>query len=382
MFKNSSKKFISSVAFDVGTASVSATLFAVPREGGKPSVIKTFRRFQKTPLRQDPLTFSRSTLNAFLSVVKDIEQFAEGNLPHFFRIGLSSVFYLGKTMRFLHDKGKTSILQENEVANIINNGQDAFLKELKRSDLFVFEKVFMKALLNGYAVPDPIGKTCQKAELWVRYSAMSKELANKFEEKLFAMKSEPRVLFTSFPVTTWFLLKHTLSIDGSILMIDIGGEVTEATFIQDGVIVEVLSLPFGVFNILSRMAKEMDIDFENAAALLRGYTQGILESKAERRLKSIIRLESKNWEEVFERVWEYAMRNMITDIRMFILGGGAFVEDLKDAVTPPLLHPEIAKHLTVSQVTPDAFRDKFGLYCCLANPGDFGLVSLILDKRV
>ena len=50
-----------------------------------------------------------------------------------------------------------------------------------------------------------------------------------------------------------------------------GGELTEVTFLADGIIEGILSLPFGVMNILLRISEIEHIEVENALSLLKNY---------------------------------------------------------------------------------------------------------------
>ena len=90
-------------------------------------------------------------------------------------------------------------------------------------------------------------------------------------------------------------MKDAFPPEHNVLLVDIGGELTEVTFITNGIITEVLTLPFGVLNILLRISEAEHIDLENAYALLRSYTGGALSKEAEDHLKTVIKKEAKGW---------------------------------------------------------------------------------------
>ncbi|MEK7643561.1 MAG: cell division protein FtsA [Patescibacteria group bacterium] len=379
---SSSKKQLG-VVFDVGTVSVSATLFELHEPNGKAHILKTFRRFHQASLRQDAMHFSKSTITQFSSVVDDIKAHLKGAaMPMYYEVGLSSIFYLGKTVRFAGTNDRPVVLTEARLQQYFQEGTQEFVNELKRTDVVIFETILMRSLLNGYPIERPIGRASEQVELFVRFSATSQELYTRLTEILKATNAAASINFSSFPVSSWFLVRNTLPYDRPLLLVDIGGEITEVTFIHDGMIIDVQTLPFGVLNILLRIAELEQMDIEHAFSLLKSYTDGSLADDAKKRVHDIIRRELKTWEQVFERVWQRASRDMMINIQMYFLGGGALVEELKSAVAPPLLHPDIAKGLTVSLMAPDQFKDRFGTFCCFDGPGDFGLMSLILNKRV
>lgn len=366
-------------AFDIGTASVSATVFELLQGTGKPGILKTFRRFHKASLQKDALHFSKSTVSQFSAVMKDIAAFTNNQMPQLYVLGLSSIFYLGKTERFFVEHKKPVPLKQTDIDEFIQSGKQNLFSELKRGDVVIFETTLMKSLLNGYPVLNPIGRTSQSVELWVRLAATSAELSGKFTDIIESAQKNADIRFATFPTAAWILMKDAFPPEHNVLLVDIGGELTEVTFITNGIITEVLTLPFGVLNILLRISEAEHIDLENAYALLRSYTGGALSKEAEGHLKTVIKKEAKGWGEIFERVWQRASREFMSNIQLYFLGGGAFVEEIKTAITPPLLHPEIAKELKVSVISPDTYKDRFAPYCCLEGPGDFGLLSLMLQ---
>ena len=217
----------------------------------------------------------------------------------------------------------------------------------------MFETVLMKSLLNGYEIDQPFGKSAREAEFWVHYSATSKELFDAFQTAIRAHRSDAVITFLTMPMAIWGLMKEAIFSEHAAIIVDIGGELTEVTFIVDGVVVEIVSLPFGVANILIRIAGSERIDMESALSLLKTYTDESLSKEAQKKVRAIIKSEIRNWEQIFERVWQQASRLNMANIRVFFLGGGALVAEMKDVIVPPLLHPDLARNLQAALVSPD-----------------------------
>ncbi|MEK7576935.1 MAG: hypothetical protein AAB482_04570 [Patescibacteria group bacterium] len=377
LFKKSQKNI--SVAFDIGTASVSAVLFEAPESGGALNVIKTYRKFHKIALRADAVHFSKATLSQFSAILDDIQNEHKNAMPSRFHIGLSSVFYLGKTERFYEKWPKSKIITQADIDGFIEKGKSKYFSELKRDDVILFEIVLMKTLLNGYTIERSVGKRAEEVELLVHYAATSKELYENFSTSVKNFRADATITFGTFPVNVWMIIRENIFPEHSVLLVDIGGELTEVTFVIDGAIAEVHSLPFGVLNILLRIAEAEHIEVENASALLKAYADSKLDKEVESRIRGIIKKEMKSWEEYFERVWQRANHNMMSNIHMFFFGRGALIDEMKHAITPPLLHPDLARGLQTTVISPDAFRDKFQTYSGFDGPDDFGLLSLILN---
>ncbi|KKU52999.1 MAG: hypothetical protein UX74_C0007G0016 [Parcubacteria group bacterium GW2011_GWA2_47_10b] len=380
MFFSKAQKQVG-VAFDIGTASVSATLFEISPEEIRPNLIKTFRKFHKISPKKDATHFGKSTTVQFSELIKEIDTFLKGKVPSYYVIGLSSIFYLGRTEKLYEKRPENKAVTKSDIETFLENGKHRFLSGLDRDDVVVFETVPMRILLNGYTVEQPVGKTAAEIELSVYYAATSRELYDTLIAIIWSVHKNAQVRFSTLPIATWLVMREVLVSEHSAIIADIGGELTEVTFLADGIIEGILSLPFGVMNILLRISEIEHIEVENALSLLKNYTSGMLDKDAESRIRAILKKELKGWEEVFDRVWQKASRDMMSNIKMFFLGGGALITDMKTAVTPPLLHPDLARNLHVSMIAPEAFRDRFGTYCCFDGPGDFGLLALILSVR-
>ncbi len=380
MFLQKSKKKIG-LAFDIGTASVSAALFELRDGDPRPYVLKIFRKFYTASLNRDVSHFSKSTVVQFSGILEDVKTELNGVIPETYVIGLSSIFYLGKTERVYEKRLKTSAVTQSDVINFIGRGRQKFLADIGHDNLVVIEEVLMRSMLNGYSVGQPIGKSAEEIESWVHFVGTSRELYDAMTSAIKTYRADAKIRFSTFPVTTWLLMQETLTPDHSVIIVDIGGEITEVTFLVDGIITEIVSLPFGVLNILLCIAKSENVDLDNALSLLKGYTGNALTPDASAKLRGIIKKEMKPWEEVFERIWQRAARDIMSDVKMFFLGGGALVNDMKNAVAPPLLHPDLARGLHISVIQPEAFQDKFGAFGSFDGPGDFGLMSLVASMR-
>lgn len=382
MFFGKKESSLVGLVFDIGTVSLSATLFEIRHDDVRPHILKTFRTFHKTSLKDDQSHFSKATLSQFNKILGDVRTFLKDRpMPKHYLIGLSSIFYLAKTLHFHETRQMPQTVGRSDIDAFVQKGTQDFLSSVDRNDIVIFETVFMKTMLNGYPIEQPVGKVAQEIDFSVHFAATSKELYDSFVQAIHTHRADALVHFSTLPIVAWNLMREILFPEHSSIIVDIGGELTEVTFLVDGVVTEILALPFGVLNILMRISESEKIDLENALSLLKTYTAGGLSKDVEQKIRGIMKTELRSWEQIFERVWQRAMQNMMADIRMFFLGGGALIDDMKSVIVPPLLHPDLAKGLHVSLISPDAFRDKFGTYSDLEGPSDFGLVALILSMK-
>lgn len=366
------------VAFDIGTASVSAALFEYDIGTRSATIKKIYRKFHAVSSQDDQKAFTKATTQR-MSAILDTIRTEEKVLPTHYIIGLSSIFYLGKTEHIYDHFQKPKTFSQSDIDGYIEKGRKKFISDLQRDDMVIFETVLMEALLNGYELTQPAGKTAEEIEIIARFAATSAELHTAFEDTIRAFLKDASITFATFPVSVWLLMQDIVRSKKSTILVDVGGELTDVSFLTDGIIHDTLSLPFGVSNILIRISESEHIDPENALSVLRSYTARLLDPEAETRIRGIIRKEMKSWEDFFERAWQKANRLMMTDIHMFFLGGGGLLEEVKSAVAPPLLHPDLAHNLEVKTIAPDAFAEKLQFSNMLDGPGDFGLASLMIN---
>ena len=286
-FKKLQKKV--GLAFDIGTASVSAALFELRGDDPRPYVLKIFRKFHTASLNRDASHFSKSTVGQFSAILKDVGIELKGVMPEMYVVGLSSIFYLGKTEHIYMKYPKPRSITSADTASSINQGQQKFLADIGNSDVVIIEEVLMRSFLNGYRVDQPIGKSAEEVESWVHFAGTSRELYDTFTSIIKGARSDAHIRFSTFPVTTWLLMQEMLEPEHSALVIDIGGELTEVTFLVDGVITEIVSLPFGVLNILLRISESERIDTDNALSLLKSYTAQTLAPEISLRIHGIIK---------------------------------------------------------------------------------------------
>lgn len=276
-----------SLVFDVGSDTVGGALVEFA-SGVKPRVLYATREqitFQKN---LEPGRFLELMHKTFEDAVLHIEKYG---MLHVSRGGrraaianalctLSSPWHASrvKTIRLKEEKPVTvtsrliKTLLEKEAADAAGE----FSKD-KEASVALIERQVVECLLNGYPTGKPIGKRAGEVEISLFLSFAPQILIDRIGRTLEKHFGLSRVEFRSFLLTSFVVLRDLLEKNGRsepFLLFHVGGELTEISLIEKGVIVETVSFPLGHnFLIRNIAAATNDAPAHVAAGLLKLYAK-------------------------------------------------------------------------------------------------------------
>lgn len=369
------------LAIDIGTASISAVLFSCKKDG-KPDIIKIFRKYHKHSLSREGTAFQKSALRDLMLLFKEVERLYPRIVVNEIRIGLASPFYLARTLTLSAKHDAKEKITENDINRIIQKGSKEIEQDFLENTLKVFETHISRLTLNGYELARIVGRQAEDIALTIRYAAVKKEFLKTLSERLASATKAANIRFFTFPVI-YFSVFHDLISQKKepLLFLDIGGETTEITLVENATIREVSTLPIGVLNFIYRIAEKFNTDNDSASALLKRYSGGTLEGEAAETIKTILKNEIQKWRPAFARMFEAIESKLSTTLTVFILGGGTWIDDFKEMLASVHAAENQENSPKILNTTPAAFRERLGHYGALAGPEDFGLLALILAPK-
>ncbi len=216
----------------------------------------------------------------------------------------------------------------------------------------IIEEEIMKTTLNGYPVKQPAGKTAQKAEIFAYLSLGIKDIQKKIREFINHGFGETQVRFQTFPFVAFNVLNSMMNVDGGLILVDIGGEITECSIIRNKILEETISFPLGENLLTRRIASAFNFSFEDSLALLRQYARGDLHAEANEKVKKIIEASNEKWCELFQKSFKDLAGPSFSPKNILFIGGEAaavFKEYgcIKESFAAEILLPEALKeHFT------------------------------------
>ncbi len=293
-WKESTSKF--SIICDIGSASVALALVSF-EEGAKPTIHASVRipiSIQKVPISKDLETaLIRFLEDAFKvlptellkknetkSLIKKIESV---------HAIYSSPWYVSKTEIIHIKKDKTFHLRPEDIEKIIDEEEKKFETDaitgkydsLFNKDIKMIERELIKVKLNGYETSNPYQKDVLHADLYVYMSLVPYRILQKvrdLSEKYFHAKNFSH---HTFPLTSYDGVKNYFPSELDFILLDIAGEMTDVTLVNNGMIVGSVAFAFGKNHCIREAAKKFGVLPEIALSFIRmSYEGGLEESLA------------------------------------------------------------------------------------------------------
>ena len=128
-----------------------------------------------------------------------------------------------------------------------------------------------------------------------------------------------------------FALTHAIDIKQyqyrNSLLVDIGGEITNIAFINDGIVLHTDCFSFGSRQFTQALAKEMDISFQKADQYKTDYAGGLLTQDTENSLNPIFRPLAELWiKQLKSKISQYNLRPR----KIYACGGGTLMPEIKE----------------------------------------------------
>ncbi|GEM_PF-7103261 len=337
------KKLTYGIAIDCGTSGVRAALYS--HEGAGPRVRPAVSRVMRLPF--DVAAYGaadmlqRRTVDALRRIFEQIP--ARTNVSAIC-IGLSSPFYISKTMRAVRQRAHaSSLVTRLELDALLSEtaagcARDLF-PDMPESEIHLFNRFIVKTLMNGYIVSEPVGKAGKTIEMHVRFELTTRKVYHELTRHAARAFPAARIRACSVPAAYFYALTDHFDGEEGFLLIDIGGEVSDVLLVENGALERVFSLGLGTNLFLREVAALLHISLPDAAFIVRRYAEHMLEENRLQQLASLIASYQKTWQARFNAIWERHAKDREIPPRILVTGGG---------VLP--FHTELLAQLPTSQI--------------------------------
>lgn len=140
-----------------------------------------------------------------------------------------------------------------------------------------FGESVIATILNGYEIPNAIGKKATRAEVVILSSTLDKEVIEAIRSRVRKLYHTHTIAFTAFAPVAYAVLRDLYPHEKDFLVLDVAADGTDLAFVKGGLLVDVGTLPLGMNKLLSatRTAERMTIEEEVGAmqktSMLPGY---------------------------------------------------------------------------------------------------------------
>lgn len=306
LWKNSTSPL--SLICDIGSATVS--LAVVDRSKEKPEIVYTTKVpiavqdvFNQSELEKTLLSFFNASLqNIQKAFTAELASYKVKHIQNAYLI-FSSPWYVTKISTVVIEKIEPFLLDERGIEEIIIEEEKKFesealagnYKNIEHKDLHVIERELVRVKLNGYETSTPYLKKVKHAELSI---AMSLVPHNLLMALMSALSTSLHIMHSksfTFPLVSFGAMRKLFPHDTDFLCVDVAGEMTDVSYIEDNIIVGSHSLSLARNALIRTVSKELALSSEMAVSQLALLTSGSLETEIAKKLESILDDYFKEW---------------------------------------------------------------------------------------
>lgn len=226
---------------DIGSTSVGAALALMPRRQRAghqvcASIIFSTRNEINFPEHDiDPNRFLEGIAVALKKTMLDVVKAGKG-APERVEVFLSAPFYASQTRAVRKQAAEPFVITP------------ALIKELTAvevADHATIESELLGIRANGYQLRNPYKQPALDLEVQHFLSLAAPEIIKRFSSVIEGAVHHSRVRFHTFAYVFYRVLQLALPHQHNLLVLDIGGEISELSLLWHGVLRETISFPFG-----------------------------------------------------------------------------------------------------------------------------------------
>jgi hypothetical protein len=298
-----------SIIFDIGSSTVGGAL-VIFAENTDPCVLYTKRI--KMAYQQE-LNFSRFLEGMVVTLSLVVDDIVKNGYELLNKVGshpsrvqdifcvFSSPWYISQTKTIILNEDKPYIVTQHFIDDLIKRSVEQFKTSEKAKESIqiennaeIIEQRIVEIKLNGYETSNPYGKLASKVELSFYTSMISKDVKSKVSKVITESLHERSIQYHSFALSMYSAIRDSQPDVSDYLIFDFGGEVTDVSIVRVGILVQVVSIPFGSNLLVRKLVSMLNTVPEEVVSKLTLYLKNELhESKSAMFEKALLDIETE-----------------------------------------------------------------------------------------
>jgi hypothetical protein len=316
---------------EIASASVGGMLIR-QNKNDKPQIISLTRAPVNFLFDVNFDAFWRCTLASLIKVIKTLlKNYPSG--PDACLCVFLSPWFLSQTkiinIKRERDFEVTRVFFENLMKSEEESFKSQEATQLKGEPGFI-EHEIIKTELNGYYTKSPLGKIVKTIKLYIYMSLGIGSLKTKIEKEVLENFGDIPLLFRTFPFVAFQVLNSVFDSQEGLILVDIGGEITDISLIRKNCLEETISFPRGKNFFLRRIASEFKTFSQEANSILQTYLKGHSLKGDSEKISKIIEEVKRDWGNFFEIAIKNISEKGPLPQNLFLMGdeiiGGQFIK--------------------------------------------------------
>ncbi|NTV44270.1 MAG: hypothetical protein HGA67_01065 [Candidatus Yonathbacteria bacterium] len=301
--------------YDIGSASVGGAIVLL-RPDTRPLIVYATRKemtFQEAP---DSTRLRSALFSAVGSVAQDLEKngtpllrpLVQGTMrPRLVSCTLASPWYASQTRRVRKEYKHPMRIKSADIKERAEEEYNAFVgspavQALGSGDHVLIEQRIIQVKLNGYETGFPEGKDVSSLDMTIVFSVTSADVGNGILEAIEQTFPDCPTEFNTFPLISFDAIRAKKQVNGDLLCVDISGEVTDVSLVDDGVLLESVSFPVGKRTMLRDIAHTLGVTNEEAFSLVHLKEEKGVVGTDTKRVTDALAVATATWSKSFEQV--------------------------------------------------------------------------------
>ncbi|MES2213316.1 MAG: hypothetical protein V4473_00570 [Patescibacteria group bacterium] len=312
-----------SLMIDIGNGSI-ALAFVLFRPESNPYVLYTNRLPFVMSEKLDEAQLLSGTCTLLTDLLKEAmlrgfeDPYWKGKKKHLRNalLAFSSPWYVSKTKHIHLTQENAFIITEKFIVDVIEEESKMFQQEMRATEyggafngqLEVVEKAIVHSKINGYAIRDVIGKKTKVFDAYVCLSVVAKVISDKITDIIFSNSHIPKdhMIVHTFPVVSFGTIKEIFVNETDFLIMDVAGEATDITLVQNDVIVQTATFPSGRNFVIRQIAKALGVSPEIAESMFHLWSSRKGDDEVEQDMQKIL--------DDIEREWAIYLENALLEL--------------------------------------------------------------------
>ncbi|MDO8604322.1 MAG: hypothetical protein Q7K40_02910 [bacterium] len=219
---------------------------------------------------------------------------------------MSSPWFILKNRNLLISRQGEFEVTERTLEEFVNGDIELLKTELKEvlphQDIKIIEKKIIHIKLNGYEIKNPYKQKTSRMELSVTVGVSSEKVVHSIESKIKGLFHTSHVHFGAFPVAAFSVIRDMFPTEKNFLFLDITGEATDVSRIDNDVLVKTASFPIGKNFFIREISTGLRTVHQEASSLFSMFLRDELDIASRMNIARFVEHAEEKWHTRFEKI--------------------------------------------------------------------------------
>jgi hypothetical protein len=253
-------------------------------------------------------------------------------------------------------------------------------------DRVSFGEQVIATILNGYDIPNAIGKKANRAEVVILSSTLDKEVTEQVRTRVRKLYHTHTITFTAFAPVTYAVLRDLYPHERDFLALDVAAEDTDLAFVKGSLLVDVGTLTLGLNTLLAatRTAERMTVEEESGALHQTSEQPGYINPDRNARFSIRVEAARDEWLKGLAALLRKFAQLHALPRTLFVLTPPNARDYMKRALDSNILHTLWLSDepLSIIMITPEQFASKLRTKTDTETPIFLAILALYQQKLI